>query len=76
MVRQRLASVHQEHHKDATSLGLVSKEYAERGVDPFISEIFYLAMVQVVLLFGAEIWVLSAAMSKHLRAYMWISYGR
>ena len=36
------------------------------GADPLVSEMFYRAVVQVVLFFGAEIWVLSAGMSKKM----------
>ena len=42
----------------------------------FISENFYCVVVQAVLIFGAETWVMSAAMLEKLRAYMWVYYGR
>ena len=34
------------------------------GSDQLVSEMFYKAVVQEVVLFGAETWVLSAAMVK------------
>ena len=36
-------------------------------MDPFVSEKFYCAVVQAVLIFGAYTWVLSAAISKNRR---------
>ena len=36
------------------------------GADPIISEEFYRAVVQVVLLFGSETYVLTAAMLQNL----------
>ena len=37
------------------------------GTDPILSEKLYRAVVQVVLLFGDETWVLKAAMLKNLK---------
>ena len=37
------------------------------GADPITSETFYWAVVQLVLLFGAETWVLSASMLNNLK---------
>ena len=39
----------------------------QEGADPIISAKFYRAVVQVVLLFGAKTWVLSAAMLKNIK---------
>ena len=36
------------------------------GDEPRVSAMFYWAVVQVVLLFGAEIWVFSEAMSRNM----------
>ena len=36
------------------------------GAEPFVSLQFYWEVVHVVLLFGAETWVLSEAMTKKL----------
>ena len=34
------------------------------GGDPSVAEIFYRAVVQVILLYGSDTWVLSASMEK------------
>ena len=39
------------------------------GEDPVVSEKFYHALVQVVLLFGSEIWVLTAAMLHKIEGF-------
>ena len=44
--------------------GCLGKFLLIEGAYPFILEKFYHAMVQAVLLFGAETWVLFATMSK------------
>ena len=46
--------------------GRLEKLLQREGEDPFVSTNFYHAVVQPVLLFGAETWVLLAAMSKKL----------
>ena len=38
----------------------------QEGADPIISEKFYCAVVQAVLLFGSETWVLTAAILQKL----------
>ena len=42
--------------------GRLGKFLRREGADPIISEKFYRVVVQAVLLFGSETWVLSAAM--------------
>ena len=46
------------------------------GSDQFLSAKFYRVVVQAVLLFGAETWVLSAVMLKIIEGYTWDSYNR
>ena len=44
----------------------LGKLLRREGVEPRVLEMFYRAVVQAVLLFGAEIWVLLASISKKL----------
>ena len=44
----------------------LGKLLRREGVEPLVSEIFYWEVVQAVLLFGAETWVLSELMSRKL----------
>ena len=46
--------------------GRLGKFPRREGADPIISEKFYCAVVQEVLLFGSETWVLTAAMLQKL----------
>ena len=46
--------------------GRLGKFLRQEGVDPILSEKFYRAVVQAVLLFGAETWVLLAAILKNI----------
>ena len=39
--------------------GRLAKVLGREGADPKVSQTFYIAMIQVVLLFGAETWVLT-----------------
>ena len=48
-----------EHREGEKSLGMF-REVAEEGEEPIVSEKLYLAVVQVVLLFWAETWFLTA----------------
>ena len=48
--------------------GRLGKLLRREGADPFVLEIFYLAVVQAVLIFWAETWVLMAAMPKTLES--------
>ena len=48
-----------EHREGEKSLGMF-REVAEEGEEPIVSEKLYLAVVQVVLLFRAETWFLTA----------------
>ena len=44
--------------------GRLGKLTRREGADQLVSEMFYKAVVQAVVLFGAKTWVLSAAMVK------------
>ena len=46
--------------------GRLGKLLRREGADPIVSAKFYRAVVQAVLLFGAETWVLTAAMLQKL----------
>ena len=46
------------------------------GAYPIISAKFYRAVVQAVILFGLETWVVKAAMMQKLEGYMWVYCGR
>ena len=46
--------------------GRLGKLLRREGADTILPEKFYRAVVQAMLLFGAETWVLSAAMLKKL----------
>ena len=46
--------------------GRLGKLLRREGADPIISEKFYCTVVQTVLLFGSETWVLTLAMMKKL----------
>ena len=54
----------------------LGKLLKREGADPIVSANFYQALVQEVLLFGAETWVLTAMKLEKLRGYMWVSCGR
>ena len=41
----------------------------QEGADNFVLDIFYREVVQAVLLFRSETWVLSAAMAKRLEGF-------
>ena len=44
----------------------MGKLLRREGEDPQVSAMFYWAVFQVVLIFGAETWVLSAEMSRNM----------
>ena len=46
--------------------GQLVKILRREGEEPFVLEKFYRAVIQVVLLFGAETWFLSAPMAQRL----------
>ena len=46
--------------------GRLEKLPRKEGAEPAVSEKFYRAVVQAVLLFGAEIWVLTETMSQRI----------
>ena len=46
------------------------------GADTIVSEKFYRVVVQAVVLFGLETWVLTATMMQNLRGYKWGSCGK
>ena len=47
--------------------GRLGKFLRQEGVDPILSEKFYRAVVQAVLLFGAETWVMLSAILNNLK---------
>ena len=49
--------------------GRLGKFLSREGADPLVSEKFYHAVFQVVLIFGLETWVLTAAMLEKLEGY-------
>ena len=51
------------------SWGRLAKVLGREGADPKVSRTFYIAVTQVVLLFGAETWVLTEKMEKALDAF-------
>ena len=58
-VRQNFSKAHQVWIR-------LGKLLRREGVDSLVSAMFYWAVVQAVLLFGEEAWVLMAAMYKNL----------
>ena len=60
-----------EYKEGASSKGPFRQVTMEGGGRPFFSEMFYQAVVQEVLLFRTETWVLSAEMAKNMeKVYM------
>ena len=51
------------------SWGRLSWVLGREGADPKVSNIFYTAVTQAVLLFGAETWVLTLRMEKALDSF-------
>ena len=56
--------------------GFLGKLLRREGLNPIIPEEFYCEVVQAVLLFGYESWVLTAEMLQKLEANTWASYSR
>ena len=52
-----------------TSLGKVREFLRRDGAEPIVSAKFYHTVVQAVLLFGSEPWVLTAAMIQKLEGF-------
>ena len=55
--------------KARKSWGLLSRILSREGADPKVSGHFYKAVVQAVLLFGAETWVLTLRMERSLDSF-------
>ena len=55
--------------KARRSWGWFSRVLGREGADPKLSTTFYTAVVQAVLLFGAETWVLTPRMEKALDSF-------
>ena len=55
--------------KAQRSWGRLAKILIKEGAEPKVSQTFYIAATQQVLLFGAETWVLTAKMEKALDAF-------
>ena len=51
------------------SWGRMAKVLGREGADPKVSQTFFIAVTQQVLLFGAETWVLTEKMEKALDAF-------
>ena len=60
--------------------GRLGKLLRREGADPIISEKFYRTVVQAVLLFGSETWVLTAAMMQNIKdlhvGFLWQVAGK
>ena len=54
------------YHKSWTHMNMI---LVEEGADPKISGLFFKAFVQVVILFGSEMWVLNPRMERALRIF-------
>ena len=50
-------------------MGRLARVLGREGVDPKVSQSFYTAVTQQVLLFGAEMWVLTRNMESDLEAF-------
>ena len=59
-------AVHRNIQKVRQVWGRLGKLPRREGADPFVSAIFYRAVVQKILLFGSETWVLLEEMAKRL----------
>ena len=55
--------------KARRSWGRLSRVLGREGADPKVSRVFYIAVNQAVLLFGSEMWVLTAHMEKALDSF-------
>ena len=69
MVGRGLAGVSPEYLEGETSLGRLGKFLRREGEDPILPAKFYRVVVQAVLLFGSETWVLTAAMLEKLEGF-------
>ena len=52
--------------KAMRSWGRLSRVLGREGADPKVSQAFYIAVTQAVLLFGSDMWVLTLRMEKAL----------
>ena len=55
--------------KARRSWGRLARVLGREGADPKVSRTFYIAVTQVVLLFGSETWVLTVRMEKTLDTF-------
>ena len=55
--------------KERVSWGRLARVLGREGADPKVSQSFYTAVTQQVLLFGAETWVLTRKMESALDAF-------
>ena len=55
--------------KARKSWGRLSRILRQEGADPKVSRKFYKAVVQVVLLLGKEVWVLTLSMERALDSF-------
>ena len=55
--------------KARKSWGRLSRILSREGADPKVSGIFYKAVTQAVLLFGAETWILKLMMEQDLDSF-------
>ena len=63
------AVVHQSIWRERQVWGKLGKFLRRDGAEPIVSAKFYHAVVQAVLLFGSETWVLTAAMIQKLEGF-------
>ena len=56
-------------HRARATWGRLARILGREGADPKVSRMFYIAMTQQVLLFGAESWVLRGKMEAALDAF-------
>ena len=64
-----LPVVHHNIQKAQQVWGRLGKLLRREGVDSFVLDIFYRAVVKIVLLFRSETWVLFAAMTKRMEGF-------
>ena len=53
-------------HKARKSWGRMSQILIREGAEPKVSKLFFKAVIQAVLLFGAETWVLTPRVERYL----------
>ena len=75
-VRQGLAGGPPEYQEGATILEPDRETPKERGGGHASVRNFYLTVVQSVLLFGADTWILLTTIPMRLEGYTWVSSDR